>query len=492
MEWPPVTNAIPEDGGQPIAFSSELTAGRLPNGLTYYVRKNGEPQQRAELRLVVRVGSTSEQEHERGIAHVIEHLAFRATEAFGKFELVAFMESIGAQFGACQNAYTSFEETVYELHIPVDDADNQTLRKSLGVLKEWACKVRISDQDLEDERNVVMEEYRQSQTSQMRASVAYSAALAGKDSIYSQRLPIGLPAVIEGVDGETLRQFYSRYYVPQNQAVVCVGDFSVDESEVVAMIGEIFGGIAAAPLDAPAPVAMAAWSEHPRTSVLILPDEETTSSSVSVDVQQARLQVRSEADYRTTVVKDLFHRAVNNRLYKCSIRSNEQWQRSIDGTGDTEEELEEGEEGRPQSPPKRMCVASVSARGEMVDREVTVTHPNGTTIKVVSEAGCGAPATVETVLDDGRPADDAAAAERDGVGLGLGAEQRRGSLGLQRLGNHAPIVSGSSSSQNPVPPLETMQVAAGAQQHRELQALRCILLEIERGACVRDCGSAMP
>ena len=204
-----VTNPAPPSGAG-LPFTTELRAGRLANGLRWYVRQNGEPQKRAELRLAVRVGSISEQEHERGIAHIVEHLAFRATALYPeRQDVVNFLEGIGAQFGPCQNAYTSFEETVYELHVPVEDTE--TLRKSLVVLREWAHAIRISDKDVDDERTIVLEEWRQQQTAATRAAVAYTKALVGDDSVYGVRMPIGLPDVIKGVGGAVLREFYTRY-----------------------------------------------------------------------------------------------------------------------------------------------------------------------------------------------------------------------------------------------------------------------------------------
>lgn len=178
-----ITNALPLDGASPLPFSSEVKAGELENGLRWYVKKNPEPQKRAELRLCVNVGSISEQEHERGIAHIVEHLAFRSTEKYPeKQDVVNYLEAIGAQFGPCQNAYTSFEETCYELHIPVDDTE--TLRTSLGVLAQWYSKIRISDEDVDEERTIVLEEWRQQQSAAMRATVAYTQGLVGEDSVY--------------------------------------------------------------------------------------------------------------------------------------------------------------------------------------------------------------------------------------------------------------------------------------------------------------------
>ena len=179
----------------PLPQDPDVISGSLACGLRYYIKKNQKPEQRVALRLAVRVGSLHEEEAERGIAHMVEHLAFRATTNYDKLELVQYLESIGAAFGACQNAYTSFDETVYMLSVPSDGKDlvRQSIQvlsaatpppllplppsprsrarllhlraagiaySLLQVLHEWACRIRISDEDVEDERGVVLEEWR--------------------------------------------------------------------------------------------------------------------------------------------------------------------------------------------------------------------------------------------------------------------------------------------------------------------------------------------
>ena len=147
----PLTIDGPE---MPLPADPALSQGILPCGLRYYVKHNHKPEGRVALRLAVRVGSVHEDEAERGLAHFVEHLAFRATASFDKFELVRFLESVGASFGACQNAYTSFDETVYMLTVPTDK--DGLMRQAIKVLHDWATGIRISDEDVEGERGVVL------------------------------------------------------------------------------------------------------------------------------------------------------------------------------------------------------------------------------------------------------------------------------------------------------------------------------------------------
>src|SRR6185295_19737786 len=120
----------------PLPVSPEVKIGKLSNGLTYYIRKNGRPEKKAELRLVVKVGSIMEDDDQRGLAHFTEHMAFNGSKHFKKNELVSFLQSIGVEFGADLNASTGFDETIYILPIPVDKPEN--LDKGLLVLEDWA------------------------------------------------------------------------------------------------------------------------------------------------------------------------------------------------------------------------------------------------------------------------------------------------------------------------------------------------------------------
>jgi zinc protease len=159
----------------PLPLDDKCLHGTLSNGLTYYIQNNKKPEARAELRLVVKIGSVYEDDDEQGLAHVVEHLAFRGTALYDTFEVVKYLESIGAKFGACQNAYTAFDETVYEQLIPIDKEG--LLEKSLTVLKEWANYIRCSDADVEAERSVVHEEWRQGRSAAGRSDEDYFATL---------------------------------------------------------------------------------------------------------------------------------------------------------------------------------------------------------------------------------------------------------------------------------------------------------------------------
>lgn len=141
-----------------IPIDSMVKTGVLKNGLTYYIRKNSKPEQKVEFRLVVKAGSILENEKQLGLAHFMEHMNFNGSKNFNKNELVNYLQSIGVKFGAHLNAYTSFDETVYILPIPTDN--DEKLEKGIQILEDWAFNASLTDEEIDKERGVVLEEYR--------------------------------------------------------------------------------------------------------------------------------------------------------------------------------------------------------------------------------------------------------------------------------------------------------------------------------------------
>src|SRR5262245_7585939 len=207
---------------QTLPVEKEITIGKLPNGLQYYVRANKKPEKRAELRLVVKAGSVLEDDDQQGLAHFVEHMAFNGTEHFPKNEIVTFIESLGMRFGADLNAYTSFDETVYMLQVPTDKPE--VMDKALLVLEDWAHNVSFDTTEIDKERGVVMEEWRLRRGAGARIQDKLFPVLL-KGSRYADRIPIGKTEVIQNFKPETLKKFYKDWYRPDLMAVVAVGDF---------------------------------------------------------------------------------------------------------------------------------------------------------------------------------------------------------------------------------------------------------------------------
>ena len=182
----PPTDAYALDRVMPV--DEAVRTGRLDNGLTYYVRANHKPEARAELRLLVNVGSVVEDDTQRGLAHFVEHMAFNGTRRFARHELVDYLEGIGMRFGPDLNAYTGFDETVYMLQVPTDDP--KILERGFEILEDWAGGVAFEGEEIDKERGVVIEEWRGRRGAGARVQDQQFPVLF-KGSRYAERLPIG-------------------------------------------------------------------------------------------------------------------------------------------------------------------------------------------------------------------------------------------------------------------------------------------------------------
>ena len=202
-----------------------MVRGTLTNGLSYYIRHNEEPRDRAQITLVVKAGSVHEEEEQRGLAHFVEHMAFNGTERFAKQEIVDYLESIGSGLGADLNARTGFDDTLYFLEIPTDDPE--ITETAFRILSDWAYAISFDPEEVELERGVVLEEWRLYQGFSSRLQDNLLQLLFGS-SLYAHRSPIGLTEVIETAPVQLLRDYYERWYRPDLMAVVAVGDFDVD------------------------------------------------------------------------------------------------------------------------------------------------------------------------------------------------------------------------------------------------------------------------
>lgn len=225
-----------DDSNEKIPNDITVRTGTLDNGLRYYVRDNDNPGGKASLRLAINAGSVDEFGPSTGVAHFVEHMLFNGTEQFPENELIDVLRSFGAAFGADINAYTSFDETVYELTVPNAD---QSLQAGLTVLEQWLSHATFDPDQVVAERGVVLDEWRLStQSVQGRLfDVAQQMYLDG--TAYEDRSPIGTDDSISAMTDTELRQFYDAWYRPDNAALVVVGEIDVDE--VVADIERLFG-----------------------------------------------------------------------------------------------------------------------------------------------------------------------------------------------------------------------------------------------------------
>ena len=216
------------DPDAPLPFDPAVVRGTLSNGLDYYIRHNEEPRGRAQLSLVVKAGSVLEEEEQRGLAHLVEHMAFNGTARFAKQEIIEYLESIGSSLGADLNAGTGYDSTMYWLEIPTDDPD--TIETAFQILSDWAYAITFDPDEVDLERGVVVEEWRLYQGFSSRFETNLFPLLFGS-SRYAERGPIGLTEIIETAPVEQLRAYYERWYRPDLMAVVAVGDFDTELME---------------------------------------------------------------------------------------------------------------------------------------------------------------------------------------------------------------------------------------------------------------------
>ncbi|MDR2245772.1 MAG: insulinase family protein, partial [Treponema sp.] len=207
--------------GETLEDDPAIISGVLENGLSYRILQNSYPENRIFLRLVVRAGSVLEANNERGIAHLVEHMAFNGTAHFSGNELVSYFETLGMAFGPELNAYTSFDETVYRLDIPADNPE--ALGTSLAVISDWACGISFDEAELEKERGVVLEEWRLGRGVDGRAWDELLPFLF-PFSRYANRLAIGKPEIIQNAPRERIIKFYKKWYRPELMTLIIVGD----------------------------------------------------------------------------------------------------------------------------------------------------------------------------------------------------------------------------------------------------------------------------
>ena len=295
----PLTQAVPVD--------PQITVGTLPNGLRYYVRANKRPLGRAELRLAVNAGAILEDDDQRGLAHFVEHMCFNGTRHFPKQDVVAFLQSTGMRFGAHINANTSFDQTVYQLQIPTEDP--AVIDRSLLILEDWAHDVSFEPEEIEKERGVILEEWRQGLgAGQRMLDVQFPIMLQG--SRYADRLPIGKPEIIRSFTRDRLTKFYTDWYRPDLMAVIAVGDF--DPAAVEALIRKHFSSIPAAASPKTRPLFEV--PDHPGTRYTVATDPEATATTIGVHSTMAARDQTTIGSYRQMTVERIFSGLLSARL----------------------------------------------------------------------------------------------------------------------------------------------------------------------------------
>lgn len=300
-----------------LPIDPSVKIGKLPNGLTYYIRKNSKPEKKVQLRLAVNAGSILEDADQQGLAHMMEHMNFNGTTHFPKNELVNYLQSIGVQFGADLNAYTSFDETVYILPIPTDDSIK--LDKGFTILEDWAGNATLSKDEIDKERGVVLEESRLGKGAGERMRNKYFPVLLN-GSKYAERLPIGKDSILKNFKAESLIRFYKTWYRPNLMAIIVVGDIDPDyaEKEIIKHFSHFKNPANAKPR--PKEIAIA---ERKEATSMVLTDKEQSRNLLQVyNYVEKEKTILTWGEYRQSIIENLFNTIISQRFSEMTQQPN--------------------------------------------------------------------------------------------------------------------------------------------------------------------------
>lgn len=300
-----------------IPVSDKVLTGKLSNGLTYYVRHNEEPKDRASFYIIQNVGAILENDDQNGLAHFLEHMAFQGTDNFPDKGIIETLERHGVSFGGNLNAYTAQNETVYNISsVPTTDAT--LIDTCLLILHDWSDYLTLSDEEIDAERGVIAEEWRTRRNPSFRIGMQINPVIY-KDSQYAKRDVIGDLDIIKNFEPQTIRDFYHDWYRTDLQAIVVVGD--VDAEEVVEKIKTMFEPIHA--VENPKERIEYEIPEHNEMYYVLGTDKESTSSSVQIltILPNKRNDKDTYSYLREGLLSSFFNSMVSRRLAEIMQQS---------------------------------------------------------------------------------------------------------------------------------------------------------------------------
>ena len=300
---------------QVLPLDSAVKVGKLPNGFTYYIRKNIEPKNRVTMYLANKVGSVLENDDQQGLAHFMEHMSFNGTKHFPKNELVSYLQKAGVRFGSDLNAFTSFDETVYQLPIPTDDPE--VLKNGFQIMRDWAQDATLDSIEIEKERGVILEEKRLGKSAQQRLQDKYLPVLLNQ-SRYSNRLPIGTEQVLKNFNAATIRSFHADWYRPDLQALIVVGDIDVNATEQT--IKDLFSDLKTPAK--PKPRIEYTIPLLQKNQFFAATDKEFPVMVVQAFIKHPESKLITTADYRQSIVRSLYNRIIGARIGELSKQAN--------------------------------------------------------------------------------------------------------------------------------------------------------------------------
>lgn len=304
-----------QEAPEKLPMDPEVRYGRLDNGLTYYIRHNEQPKQRAEFHIAQAVGAILEEDNQNGLAHFLEHMAFNGTQHFPGKGIINYFESVGVNFGGNINAYTSIDETVYRLSdVPTYRAG--IVDSALLVMHDWSCGLLLLDEEIDAERGVILEEWRTGRTAQRRMWKEMRA-LMYPGTQYAKRDVIGDTAVINNFEYQALRDYYHKWYGPDNQAIIVVGDINVDTIE--AKIKALWADVPRRTNYGERPIYTVNHNDKPLVAIVTDPEAQGTRITLEYKFDQLPEALQQTAqEYTLNMVRGLACDMFNNRMSDLS------------------------------------------------------------------------------------------------------------------------------------------------------------------------------
>ena len=303
---------------QKVPVDENVRIGHLDNGLTYYIRHNELPKQRAEFHIAQAVGAILEEDDQNGLAHFLEHMCFNGTEHFPGKGIINYFESIGVSFGYNINAYTSLDQTVYRLS-EVPTYREGIIDSALLVMHDWSCAVSLLAEEIDNERGVIREEWRTGADANRRMWKE-SQRLMFPGSQYAKRDVIGDTAVINNFSYEALRSYYKKWYGPDLQAIIVVGDINVDEIEQ--KIKNLWGNVPARANRGERPLYSVEDNKEP--IVAIVKDKEAQQGRIRLIYKHEQTPARlkgSIMEYVNNLALSLIVQMMDNRMAEDAMKS---------------------------------------------------------------------------------------------------------------------------------------------------------------------------
>jgi zinc protease len=290
----------------PLPLDPQVRRGILPNGFTYYIRHNETPKGRVVFNLIVKAGSILEDQDQSGLAHFMEHMSFNGTKHFPKNKLVDYLQKNGLRFGADINAYTGFDETVYQLPLTNNMA---VLEKGLLIIRDWAQEATLNPDEINKERGVIIEEKRTQTGASQRMQEKYTPMLFN-NSRYAFRNPIGTDSSLHNFPPSAINRFYKDWYRPNLQGIIAVGDIDVDQMEK--MIKNSFSSLKNP--DHERPRTNYRIGLNGKNGFMILKDPEMNSTVAQIIIKHQAPEMKTAAEYKQAVIARLFNMAVAQRF----------------------------------------------------------------------------------------------------------------------------------------------------------------------------------